>query len=170
MPRPYRPLALANYLIRWHGYEDGIDHMKLQKLVYLAHGWWLAYHDDLVVTERPQVWRYGPVFPSMYRALSGSGERPIRFPQRETPFGSPPDIDDDDHDVTGLMDWVWSRYGGYTAIRLSDMTHQPGTPWRVMAERHRFQAPPNLEIPDDITKQYFLEVEARKQGIDEPQR
>ena len=41
MPRPYRPLAIANSLITAFGYVDVVDHMKLQKLVYLAHGWWL---------------------------------------------------------------------------------------------------------------------------------
>ena len=167
MPRPYRPLAIANSLITAFGYVDGIDHMKLQKLVYLAHGWWLAYHDGPVVDERPQVWRYGPVFPSMYRVLAGNGTRPIKFSQRDAPFGPPPNIDDEDDNVRGLMDWIWSRYGGYTAVQLSDMTHELGTPWRTIAMQHDYRVPRNFEMPDQLVRNYFREVEARKQGLSE---
>src|SRR5436309_2096397 len=97
MPRPYRPMALANNLIRRFGYQRGITHMKLQKLVYYAHGWWLAYRfPEQLLTERPEVWRHGPVFPSMYMALRGFGNRPITFPQPDLPLRPPPDIDEDD--------------------------------------------------------------------------
>jgi uncharacterized phage-associated protein len=167
MPPPYRPLALANNLTRWHGYEDGIDHMKLQKLVYLAHGWWLAYHDAPVVSERPQVWRYGPVFPSMYRALSPFGSRPIRFPVRDAPFGPTPDIDENDNETRQLLDWVWSRYGGLTAIQLSDLTHEFGSPWRTIAQEHNYRIPNNFEMPDDLIRNYFRTVEASRQGTGE---
>lgn len=165
MPRPYRPLALANSMITAFGYVDGIDHMKLQKLVYLAHGWWLAYHDAPIIDEDPQVWRYGPVFASMYHALKGFGDHPIRLPQRDIPFEEPPNVDDDDDDALGLIEWVWARYGGYSGVRLSDMTHAPGTPWREIAEEHKYRVPSNFPIPGDLIRRYFLEVEPKRMGL-----
>jgi uncharacterized phage-associated protein len=166
MPRPYRPLALANYFIRQFGYEDGIDHMKLQKLVYLSHGWWLAYHpNDSLSSEQPEVWRYGPVFPSLYQALKGFGDHPIRLPQRERPFEAPPNIDENDQDSAGLLDWVWGRYGGFSGVRLSDITHESGTPWRALAEQHKYRVPNNLKISDNIISEYFKTTEARRLGL-----
>src|SRR5271170_5786610 len=60
---PYTPLQVANTFVIRHGEQSrGLDHMKLQKLDYFVHGWWLAYHQERLLTERPQVWKYGPVF------------------------------------------------------------------------------------------------------------
>jgi hypothetical protein len=68
MPRPYRPLALANEFIVMSA-SRGAEHMKLQKLVYFAYGWWLTGHSDRITTEPPQVWKFGPVFESLYHEL-----------------------------------------------------------------------------------------------------
>lgn len=65
MPRPYHPLAFANEFIL-KAQPAGVEHMKLQKLVYYSYGWWIAYHEEPILTEPPQVWRYGPVFVSLY--------------------------------------------------------------------------------------------------------
>jgi uncharacterized phage-associated protein len=161
-------MALANNLISRFGYENGITHMKLQKLVYYAHGWWLAYNLDNpppLLNERPQVWQHGPVFSSMYHALKGFGNTPIRFPQPEFPMEAPPDVDENDDLILNFMDWIWVRYGQYSAIRLSDMTHQQGTPWRQIAEKYNFRVPLRLPIPDDIMQRYFRNVEASRQGV-----
>jgi len=43
----YSPLAVANYFLeRGVREEVAIDAMKLQKLIYLAHGWFLAIHEQ----------------------------------------------------------------------------------------------------------------------------
>ncbi len=60
MPQ-YKPLAFANAFIAKAG-ASGVEHMKLQKLTYISYGWWLVYHEQPIMTEGPQVWKYGPVF------------------------------------------------------------------------------------------------------------
>lgn len=42
MAVPYTPLAVANCFLEKFGENGGIEHMKLQKLVYFSYGWWLA--------------------------------------------------------------------------------------------------------------------------------
>lgn len=168
MPRPYRPMALANNLVQRFGYRDGITHMKLQKLVYYAHGWWLAYNlnrPPSLLNERPQVWRHGPVFNTMYHALKEFGNRPITLPQPDFPFEPPPDVDDSDDLILNFMDWIWVRYGNYTAIQLSNLTHGSDSPWYRLAQEHRFRVPQHLQIPDHLMSEYFRNVEAAKQGV-----
>jgi len=42
MPAPYSPIAIANNFVEQFGGVTGIEHMKLQKLVYCSYGWMLA--------------------------------------------------------------------------------------------------------------------------------
>ena len=67
-PVPYTPLALANTFVARYGATRTLDHMKLQKLAFYTYGWWLAYNPNPILTEAPQVWKYGPVFGSLYNA------------------------------------------------------------------------------------------------------
>src|SRR5271165_2167081 len=83
---PHRPITVANEFVRQFGGANDIDHLKLQKLTYFTQGWWLAGHGEELLFERPQVWRYGPVFQSMYRILAGKGRAPIRVPVVSNPF------------------------------------------------------------------------------------
>lgn len=106
--KKFYPLALANTFIERHGRREGIQHMKLQKLSYFAHGWWLAYNSESFLKEKPQVWKYGPVFKSLYRILAPFGKEYINLPQKDNPFEAPEVIED--KQITDLVDWVWTRY------------------------------------------------------------
>lgn len=156
---PFTPLAVANAFIERHGNGNFIDHMKLQKLTYYAHGWWLAYEADPLLNEAPQVWKFGPVFSSLYRVLAPFGSRAITTPQSASPFSPPPSVDDEK--VLGLIDWVWNRYGSFSSLRLSEKTHEPGTPWRELAERNNYNVPKHFQIPNELIAAHF-KAEAEK--------
>ncbi|KQO99080.1 hypothetical protein ASF32_14595 [Methylobacterium sp. Leaf91] len=152
------PLAVANTFIARFGGQGTITHMKVQKLCYFAHGWWLAFDPEPFLTERPQVWKFGPVFGSLYAALSHHGSRAITQPEKVQFNEPPPQIDNPAY--LDLIDWVWNRYGQHSGLTLSDMTHAPGTPWRNVAERCNFQVPKHYELPDEDVKKFF-EAEAK---------
>jgi len=159
MTRPYTPLAAANYFISSFGKDNGIEHMKLQKLVYNSYGWWIAtFRDDPLLDERPQVWKFGPVFNSLYHVLKPFGRLPILAPVSPGPFDYPPSIDDDDDNTKELLDWVWNRYGHLSGFALSDMTHRKGTSWQRTAEERNFSVPFGLEIPDDYIAEEFQRI------------
>lgn len=165
MPKPYTPLAVANTFISLFGADRGIEHMKLQKLVYCAHGWWLASYDDAtphLLDERPQVWKHGPVFDSMYRILKVFGSSPIREPQSLNPFFDTPSVDEGDDNVRHLVHWIWSRYGHLSSFALSDLTHRPGTPWSRVASEHNYRVPFNMAIPDDYIREEFRTIMQRE--------
>ncbi len=165
MPRPYTPLAAANYFISSFGKESGIEHMKLQKLAYNSYGWWIAtFKDDPLLNERPQVWKFGPVFNSLYHVLKPWGRLPILVPVSPSPFGSPPSIDDDDDITKELLNWVWNRYGHLSGFALSDMTHRKGTSWQRTAKEHNFSVPSGFEIPDDYIAEEFQRIQDEEFG------
>lgn len=165
MPNPYTPLAVANTFLELFG-RSGIEHMKLQKLVYCAHGWWLAnYTDDQLLDERPQVWKHGPVFGSLYNVLKPFGRSAIKEPQSDNPFVDPPLVDANDNNSRQLVKWVWGRYGHLSSFALSDLTHKLGTPWSRLASEYNYRVPMNLEIPDEYIREEFQSIMRRERGI-----
>lgn len=160
MSRPYAPLALANQFIKLasadHG--PGAEHMKLQKLVYCAHGWWLVFQDTPIVSEEPEVWRHGPVFDSLYHVLKPFGHRPIATVQSPGPFEEAPLINDADADAHSVVKWTWRRYGQLSSFDLSAMTHKVDTPWHRVAKAHNFRVPRHTPIPADYIRDEFQAI------------
>jgi uncharacterized phage-associated protein len=163
----HRPIAIANEFVRQYGAANSLDHLKLQKLVYFTQGWWLAFKGEELLFDRPQVWRYGPVFQSLYNALAGRGREPIREPSGNNPFGvgeaatlEGPAFEAERE----LVQWVWNEYGNLSGTQLSDITHAPGTPWREIAEKNKFRVPLNTEIPEDLDWKYFAKL-AEERGF-----
>ena len=54
-----------------------------------------------------------------------------------------------------LIAKVWEVYQEYTAIQLSNMTHQSGTPWDQIYRQFDGSIPNAVAIPDDSIKAYF---------------
>jgi uncharacterized phage-associated protein len=147
-------LAVANYFVVAFAFDKGVEHMKLQKLVYNAYGWWLAFH-DAPFDEPPQVWKHGPVFNGLYHVLKPFGRNPIKTPQSASPFEAPPAIDGNDQEARQLLEWIWNRYGHLSSFALSNMTHKKGSPWQIVAKEHDFSVPFGLEILDDYIRREF---------------
>lgn len=154
----YKPSWVANtFLVK--AKEDGIadmDPLKVQKLVYCLHGWNLAVTDHPVVGERFEAWPHGPVLSSLYHQLKKYKYHRV--------YGYAEDIDpltgeekslrvnDTDAKFFDVFNRVWSRYKNFSGSELSEMTHQPNTPWsyaRINAMQY---------IPDGLIKKHFVEL------------
>lgn len=132
---PYKPAHVANaflYRAKQEGVTD-VDHLKIQKLVYLLHGWFLATRDAPAIGELFEAWPYGPVLSSLYHEFKTSGRKPID--------GYAVDVDPASGEKNALMvnlsdrtfydvfDRVWQRYKKYSGTYLSSLTHADDTPW-----------------------------------------
>ena len=136
----YFAAQIANDFIR-RGVEDGVnvDPLKIQKLVYLAHGWHLAF----------VAWKYGPVVPDLYREFRGLGNSSIKE-QVCIPVGAP----FLDERTKSLLAQVWQKYGRISGIELSALTHQQGYAWE-MARRGNSGGWNSPDIPNDWIKDEF---------------
>ncbi len=139
--------------------------MKLQKLLFYTYGWWLAFKDSPFMREKPEVWRYGPVFSSVYWAFNHYGSRAIVAPQSDNPFvPTPPQMNPGDTNSLSFVDWIIKRYGSFDSLQLSNMTHDPGTPWQIIAAKYNYSVPKHLEMDDEIIRTYFTAL-GRKEGV-----
>lgn len=159
MSVPYSSVAIANNFLEQFG-AQGIEHMKLQKLVYYAYGWWLAEKNARLTTESPEIWQYGPVFNHLYHVFKNFGRQKIFQPYQTRPFDPPENVNPDDDEVRHFVRWIWTRYGGLSSFELSDMTHREGTPWQRVAQENNYCIGYHAHIPDDYIREFFAHTAA----------
>lgn len=181
---PYDALAIANYFV-CHAKSHGspITPMKLQKLIFFAHGWHLAIKDSPLLNEQVEAWAFGPVIRSVYRAFREYGDKPIDqeavvLRHRENPTSGhrslcvyTPTIDDSGPPngfAKSLLSRVWDIYGGYTAIELSNMTHEENTPWAKIVAKCKAENGGELlkgtDVPTEFIKDYFRLLASRNRS------
>jgi len=149
-----------------------LSQMQLQKLVYIAHGWCLAYSEQPLTGDRPEAWAFGPVYRRLSDALARYGadgvtrEISVGEMQFDQSIGDPDlpakaDLNSFEMDTIVM---VYEDYGALDASRLSSLTQRPGTPWaRVFADgAGKFR-----DIPHSLIRSQFVEL-ARESGQSAP--
>lgn len=119
----YTALDIAKWFINATDRESGdaITHLKVQKLLYYAQGWALAYFGQPLFDEDLEAWAHGPVAPSVYRHFRDAKFQALpEQPITRRVAG----------DVEALLESVNEMYGIYSAKRLERMTHAEA-PWRI---------------------------------------
>ncbi|QJE71957.1 DUF4065 domain-containing protein [Aerophototrophica crusticola] len=147
--------TIANTLLEISFQQPGmsLDHMKLQKLMYFAHGWHLALVGRPLIRDGFEAWPYGPVNRSVYQEFRHFGAAPINcYASEFAPGETVPKayvLRKDFKDSYDVIHGVWEKYSSFTALQLSDMTHEAGTPWSIAKQRGQAQ------IPDSDISAYF---------------
>lgn len=143
--------------------------MKIQKLVYFAHGWHLGLGGGPLCADRVEAWRWGPVFPELYHSVKRWGNRAIRKPLEIVDYDgrhyrwTTPELPEQTDFSSRVIDRVWEVYGPRTGWALSQLTHQQGTPWDTI--RARYPGVRNVEIPSPLIREYFeRKVQAARAG------
>jgi uncharacterized phage-associated protein len=155
----YTAASIANaFLSRaFGGSGQGLSPMKIQKLAYLAHGYYLAETGEPLLDEYFEAWRFGPVLPSLYHQCKKFGrneiDRYIEDFDVETGRSSPAPMPDD-LTVLDIVRFVWTTYGKMSAVELSDWTHAKDGPW-AQTTNSGASIIRNQDIPDSDIAAYF---------------
>ncbi len=177
---PYNPKAIADYFLDLAA-QNGVEltPMKLQKLVYFANGWHLALRGEPLIDEQVQAWTHGPVIQTLYNAFRRYGVRPISakaiqhswvgepWPGRSECVSHTPVVGDEparDEFVKSFLDRIWDVYSKYSAIQLSNMTHEPGSPWHQLYTQYEGRIPRFTDIPTESIRAYFADRLKPKAG------
>ena len=124
--------------------------MQVIKLVYLCHGWTLGLYGRPLINELVEAWKYGPVIRSLYGALKHFKANRIA-PKPPLTVGPAPPFSQDE---ISIIQQVVDIYGNYSGPQLSQLTHEPGTPW----SRHREQGLGYQPIKNDWIQEYFEQL------------
>ena len=137
--------------------EEGTDrvitHLKLQKLVYYAQAYYLAFNDKPLFMEKIEAWDHGPVCPAVYSKYRNYSYHNI--PKANSPVKL-------DQDVQKFLDAVWQVYGEYDGPTLEKLTHQED-PWKNTMQLALKSNKKSMEISNNSLKIYFSKVLSRNQ-------
>lgn len=154
--------AVANLMLdRADIHRLRLSNLRLQKLLYFAHG------RHLVVTHRPLVsghfeaWKFGPVHPAVYAAFKDFGDAPItsravkRHPLTGMETALPLVVDDG---ALEHIDAVLVSLGRLPASRLVELSHAPNGPWAYVVNKASTSAALGMRISDTVIRERFVQV------------
>jgi uncharacterized phage-associated protein len=142
MKTKYPSPVIAEYFIQ-KDKNMRSDIMKVLKLVYISHGFNLAIFNTPLIKEKVQAWQYGPVIPELYFRLKTNDLDTISV------FYDDVQRLERDEDTKKLLDAVYTKYGKYDGIQLSNLTHQKKTPWDITVNKYE------SEITEDLIKEHY---------------
>lgn len=153
--------AVSNEILKLAASEPQffVDQMKLQKLLFYAHAWHLAYDKGPLFENDFEAWPWGPVVRDVYvqtkdykrgrvtgllselKVVPGDGVKVM------IPNGV------EDPALAEYVRNVWDSLKTYNGVQLSNSTHAPGEPWTLVCETLGTDSKP--VIPNDLIKQVF---------------
>lgn len=107
--------------------HDGMDHLRLQKSLYIAQMFHIGLHGQKLISTNFYAWRYGPVSVELYYQLQGYGKSPI--PHKRV--WSHVSLDDTDSNDLEFLDFISGmiRKSKLTTTGLTNYTHRKGGAW-----------------------------------------
>ena len=133
---PYDSRAVANFLLDLaNGRNLSLTQLSLYKIIYFAHGWYLAQTGAPLIEHDFEAWKLGPVVKVLRDEFSACRERPITLRARKLDIYSgnripvAPDLDPKD---SVFVRTIFETYHIHDAWKLSEMTHEAGSPWDMI--------------------------------------
>lgn len=149
------PIAISNYFIKKANSEGWeLTPMKLLKMVYLAHGWYLGLNDgEPLIPEFAQAWKYGPVIQSVYDKFKKYKDQQITslgldLETNTFPISNKPE-------TTAFLDRISDVYKGFTGGQLSGISHQKNSPWDIIWNERGGNMGRGVVIPNQLLTDYY---------------
>lgn len=159
------PNAVANQFLDFGRRDEiPITPMKLLKLVYISHGWHLGLTRGTgLVNETAEAWKYGPVIPTIYNAVSKFGKGHVtEFATRRSLNASGGTIETrykvSDAPTIAFLEQIWGLYKGFSGVDLSMMTHRSGTPWHITWYEKGGKDIRGKDIDNELIQQHYEQL------------
>lgn len=124
-----------NVLVRGKKEKIQVTPMKLQKLMYYICVKYVQKTGKMPIYESFEVWKYGPVVPSVYFEFKPYGASPITEFARNAK-GKAKMVDEDTNPILKkCIDYVWEKFKYFPGVEISKITHQKGSGWYKAYQR-----------------------------------
>lgn len=126
-------------------HEVSLNISQIQTILYNAYGVYLATKGERLLSEHPQVWQYGPVFPRAYKHLkknSGNGQVEHNMLRNDSP-------DRYEFIRRCFMRFAWTSAGSLNAPHIAQ-----DSPWKKTKDSNSDKL--GVRIEDELIRQWFL--------------
>ena len=126
-------------------HEVSLNISQIQTILYNAYGVYLATKGERLLSEHPQVWQYGPVFPRAYKHLkknSGNGQVEHDMLLNDSP-------DRYEFIRRCFMRFAWTSAGSLNAPHIAQ-----DSPWKKTKDSNSDKL--GVRIEDELIRQWFL--------------
>lgn len=152
--------AVANLLLDMAALEAiELTNLKIQKLIYFAHAESLVRYQRALVRQPFEAWEMGPVVKPVYDQFKAFKDRPILQPARSFDVAAaawiPVPYTAIGPGARATVQLTLASYGRVSAFHLSDLTHQPGSPWHIVRTTPTSVANVGLQISNSLIFAYF---------------
>jgi uncharacterized phage-associated protein len=130
---PYDARAVANRLLDLADERNlKLTQISLLKLLYFSHGWYLSGYNRPLLIQEFEAWKYGPVIKVVRDEFRTFRSKPItcRATKLDIKTNERSVVDSrlSDEDSLFVLS-IFNAYHVYDAWQLSEMTHEPESPW-----------------------------------------
>jgi len=157
---PYDARTVANFILNLADASSmPLTQVKLYKIIYFAHGWYLSSWDKPLISQYFEAWEYGPVVRVLYSNFKLFKGGPIK--SRAKKFNIYKNsIEEIEESISSLdakfIGDVFSEYRNHTAWQLSDMTHVSGSPWDTVWNSSEGIGRVGLRLKNSEIRRHFL--------------
>jgi uncharacterized phage-associated protein len=162
---PYDARAISNFLLDLAEREDRpLTQLLLLKILYFAHGWYLAEMGRPLFSQPVEAWKHGPVVKVVRDAFKEFERRPIKSRAERLILETgelelvPPTLSDGDAE---FVTDVYRVYVIHDAWTLSEMTHEVGSPWDKIWNATSAIGRLGLRIRNEEIRDHFLHLPRR---------
>lgn len=144
----YNSVIVARYIVSLANLlGQSINITKLQKLLYITYGVYLALKEKRLTNEQPQAWPYGPVFPNTREEL-------LKVPLESISRDESELLEiKKDEELNKILGFVLKNFGSWTATELTEWSHKSDSPWDLTCHLPNFNW--SMEISDETIFDYF---------------
>lgn len=118
-----------NILARGKKEKIDITPVKLQKLMYYTCREYARQTGHMPIEESFEVWKYGPVIPSVYAEFCCYHAEPIKTYSKDARGKSYMADEANNPILRNAIDVVWATMKYLTGVELSSKSHTPGSGW-----------------------------------------
>lgn len=156
----YDARSVANFLLDYAEDKNvSLTLLALMKIVYYAHGWYLAKIGFPLVRQPFEAWKDGPVIRILWDEFSGNGANSLSSRAQRldvltnqktvVEYGEIP------METADFLRDLFTAYSRIHAFELSRMTHVKGSPWDVIWNDSSGNIKLGMKIPNEIIRSWF---------------
>lgn len=162
---PHDARSIANLFLDMAALKGrGLSPMGLLKILYFAHAWHLAKYRSPLVGQKFEAWKHGPVNRVVYEQIkkyksNNIQEKLKKYDARINNYVEA--IYDIEEEKFAFLKNIFDYYCEFHPFKLSDITHEEGTPWDLVWSAAESGAVPGMLIPDELILEWFEKTGGR---------